>query len=385
MKLNTTDFINLAINIHGNRYDYSKVDYVNMKTKVIIICPIHGEFLQSPDKHIHGKCGCPYCANNVKLTKNSFIERAIRVHGDRYDYSLVNYVNNKTPVDIKCPVHSVFSQTPTNHLSGKGCPYCANNVCLTTDDFVKKAFSIHGDKYDYSKVDYVDNHTPVQIICAKHGVFSQIPYVHLAGSGCPLCGEEQRIIHRDVKSISEKTRNTCLLKYGVDNPMKSLEIRKKHLDRVNDSAVKYARDLTKRKNGSFNTSLPEYRMFCLLKSVFSENDVFHNYECIRYPFKCDFYIKSRDLFVELNAHWSHGGHWYTDADFDLVENWKLKSEFYKNAAETFSVRDVNKRKTACDNMLNYLVFWKNDLSDVKLWISKGCPDGRDWLKEYSWL
>jgi hypothetical protein len=99
----------------------------------------------------------------------------------------------------------------------------------------------------------------------------------------------------------------------------------------------------------------------------------------------DVIISSRDLYIELNAHWSHGGHWYTDKDTKTIEEWKSKSKFYKNSAETFAVRDVNKRMTAKENQLNYIVFWKTDLSDVQLWIDKGCPDGQDWLREYSWL
>ena len=120
--------------------------------------------------------------------------------------------------------------------------------------------------------------------------------------------------------------------------------------------------------------------------MFGENDVEHNYVSDVYPYQCDYYIKSRDLYIELNAHWSHGGHWYDDAtDSETCNEWRTKSKFYQNCAETFSVRDVAKRNCARQYNLKYVVFWKTDLSDVKIWIDAGCPDGYDWIKEYSWL
>lgn len=123
----------------------------------------------------------------------------------------------------------------------------------------------------------------------------------------------------------------------------------------------------------------------ILKSIFGEADVLNNYVSDVYPFRCDYYIPFRDLYIELNAHWSHGGHWYTEMDTDIIVDWFKKSNFFRNAAVTFSVRDVEKRETARLHNLNYIVFWKSDLSDVHEWIDAGCPDGHDWLKEYSWL
>lgn len=123
----------------------------------------------------------------------------------------------------------------------------------------------------------------------------------------------------------------------------------------------------------------------MLIQIFGEQDVCTNYVSNVYPFKCDYYIKSRNLYIELNAHWTHGGHWYTESDRLRIDEWNTKSKFYQNAVTTFSVRDVKKRNIARQNVLNYVVFWKNDLSDAYEWINHGCPDGHDWLIEYSWL
>ena len=119
------EFIREVQLIHHNRYDYSKVKYINNKTKVCIICPDHGEFWQIPSDHLNGK-GCPQCAGNVRYDKDTFIDKAKIIHNDRYDYSKVEYVNAHTKVCIICPEHGEFWQTPNNHLNGNGCPLCKN-------------------------------------------------------------------------------------------------------------------------------------------------------------------------------------------------------------------------------------------------------------------
>lgn len=191
------NFIKKAKEIHGDKYDYSKTNYINNKTKIIIICPIHGEIEITPNAHISEKRGCPKCGNtlkgaNFKMSVERFIEKAQKIHGNSYSYEEVSYINNRTPVNIICPTHGIFRQTPEVHLSGHGCPECANikraekNI-MTTSEFIAKAKNIHGDKYDYSKVEYVKYDTPVTIICPEHGEFQQKPYIHLDGSGCQKC------------------------------------------------------------------------------------------------------------------------------------------------------------------------------------------------------
>ena len=127
-RLTNEQFIEKARKIHGDFYDYSKVEYLNKNTKVCIICPIHGEFWQTPDNHFKGQ-NCPKCANisrgNVfRDTKEEFIKHAKEIHGDKYDYSKVEYKNNRTKVCIICPIHGEFWQAPQNHLHGASCPYC---------------------------------------------------------------------------------------------------------------------------------------------------------------------------------------------------------------------------------------------------------------------
>ena len=189
-------FIKKACETHGDKYDYSKVDYVSAHTKVCIICPNHGEYYQEPNSHIRG-AGCKKCANEAtgeryRSSKEEFIKKANEVHEGKYDYSKVKYVNANTNVCIICPLHGEFEQIPNNHRRGVGCPKCANESnserCrLSKEEFIKKANEIHNGKYDYSKVEYVDNHTKVCIICPKHGEFWQEANSHTQGSGCPKC------------------------------------------------------------------------------------------------------------------------------------------------------------------------------------------------------
>lgn len=179
-------FIEEAIKKHGNKYTYSKVEYKNRDLPIIITCPIHGDFKQVAKDHINGH-GCPLCSNNKRLTNEEFITISKEVHGDKYDYSKVNYINNHTNVCIICPKHGEFWQAPVNHIKGKGCKKCADNQKLTKDEFIKRAVQVHGKKYDYSKVEYKNNRKKVCIICPEHGEFWQTSGQHLQGNGCPKC------------------------------------------------------------------------------------------------------------------------------------------------------------------------------------------------------
>ena len=155
-KYKTKLFISKAKKIHGSKYDYSQSKYVNIKTKVKIICPIHGVFEQLPNNHILKAQRCPACTGNKKKTTSSFIVEANKIHKNKYDYSLVKYKNNQTKIIIKCPKHGEFERTPSSHLMGRGCYHCAlenkRKSKYTTTEIVEQFRKIHGNTYDYSKV-----------------------------------------------------------------------------------------------------------------------------------------------------------------------------------------------------------------------------------------
>lgn len=214
MKLLTQlDIIKKFIEIHGYYFDYSKVVYINMITKVCIICPIHGEFYQTPGNHLKGK-GCKKCANTkLSLFKThdiiKFLEKAITIHGNKYDYSKVIYIDSKTKVCIICPIHGEFWQTPDNHLTNGGCYNCGvDNIKFkqrsTNKNFIEKSNIVHNFKFGYENTTYLNNSTKVCVTCLTddHGDFWVTPANHLKGRGCPICKASKGELA--IKSILDK-------------------------------------------------------------------------------------------------------------------------------------------------------------------------------------
>lgn len=188
-KLTTEEFIEKAKIKHGDKYDYSLVDYQGAKVNVKINCKTHGEFHQSPTNHAQGK-GCPKCSGVERITTEIFINRCNEIHGGKYDYSTVHYLNGRSKVKIKCPKHGYFYQMAESHISGKGCIKCGGKERLTRDLFIERAISVHSDKYDYSNVIYNSAQQKVEIICRVHGPFMQTPDKHVNSiQGCGKCGD----------------------------------------------------------------------------------------------------------------------------------------------------------------------------------------------------
>ena len=183
-KSTTKEFIQKAKKIHNNKYDYSRAKYFKAIKNVIIICKQHGEFLQTPNNHLRGQ-GCPKCYY-VRTTKE-FIAKANKIHNNRYNYSKTCFINSKEKITIICANHGEFLQSPNNHLNGQQCPNCFGTLKLTTQQFIKKANNIHNNKYDYSRINYINTKTKIIIICKQHGEFKQIPNGHLQGKGCLKC------------------------------------------------------------------------------------------------------------------------------------------------------------------------------------------------------
>ena len=183
-------FIEKAKNRHGDKYDYSKVEYINSTTKVCIICKEHGEFWQTPQGHVRGQ-GCPKCANikrgdTFRSDGDTFVKRATVLHDGKYIYDKDSYINAMTKVPILCLKHGTFWMTPMNHLLGQGCPKCSGRG-LNTEEIIELFKEKHGDSYDYSKAVFTKMHEKVCIICKEHGEFWQTPSKHLLGQGCPKC------------------------------------------------------------------------------------------------------------------------------------------------------------------------------------------------------
>lgn len=251
--LSTADFIVKAIERHGERYDYSATRYLSAKAKVQILCPLHGSFEQSPDSHLRG-CGCPDCANDSRSSKRrldtaTFIQYSKLKHGELYDYSQAQYVVAIQPVTIICREHGPFDMLPYAHYwNGSGCPECsklrvADSQRWTTEEFLEQATIVHGDRYSYEKVDYVNSVTDVTIICPRHGEFQQRPANHIHGkNGCPWCAktllvatdEEMRSLPGCIyvlRIASEKDAET-FIKVGITQTSVDVRFRNRQYDHL---------------------------------------------------------------------------------------------------------------------------------------------------------
>jgi hypothetical protein len=198
-KLNQEQFIKNCYDVHLDIFDYSKVKYINGKTKIVIICKTHGEFLQFPNNHLSGR-GCPKCGtkNNGHYKKHnlqSFIDKANSIHNYKYDYSLLNEskLGSRDKIIIICKIHGEYKQNTQSHFNGHGCWDCGNiltqvDISRNMEKFINKAKNNHNSYYDYSLVNYINSKTKVKIICPKHGIFEQSPNSHLRW-GCSKCGK----------------------------------------------------------------------------------------------------------------------------------------------------------------------------------------------------
>jgi hypothetical protein len=220
-KLNTKIFIIKANKKHNNRYNYKYVNYCDSSTKIKILCERHGIFEQTPNNHLRGS-GCSTCGKNKKRNNYEFIKEANLVHENKYDYSLVDYKNAFHKIKIICTKHGMFVQTPDGHLRGNNCPKCSTNKIPTTDEFISKSSFVHNNCYDYSFVEYTNNRKKIKIICPTHGIFEQSPADHLSGGCCPKCkrskGELAVIKYLDahhIDYIREKKFDDCKNKFHL--------------------------------------------------------------------------------------------------------------------------------------------------------------------------
>lgn len=363
VRSNTQEFIKNAKKVHGDKYIYGKVEYVNNQTKIEIICPIHGSFLQRPNKHLQGD-NCMQCSSKNRITTQEFIQRAIEIHGNKYDYSEVIYINNKTKIKITCNRNNhTFMQIPRSHLKGYNCPDCSSSKKLTTEKFIKKANLKHNYRYDYSLVDYKSTYEKVFIICKEHGKFEQQPSNHLSGSDCPKC----------------KGRN-CDTKFFIE---KSIKV---HGDKYDYSLVNYTSAINKiivkcKEHGKFeqiardhlnghgcskcNDSKGEkYIRLFLLKNNISFISQYKYDDCRninKLPF--DFYLPDYNVLIEYDGeqHFKSiekfGGIEYY---IKVINNDKIKNEYcLNNDIRLLRISYYEYKKI--DNILNDYILFDNNI------------------------
>ncbi len=217
-RMSNKQFIERSSIAHHGKYDYSSSSYVNKYTPVQIICPIHGLFSQSAHTHYNGggcsKCGQNKSSESRRLSADVFIKRAVKTHLGKYSYTKSKYVSAHSKVEITCPTHGPFMQSPVAHVRGNGCPECQR---VTTDVFISKSKLVHGERYGYDNSTYKGTHCKITINCHVHGEFNISPNEHYRGSGCKYCNNYG---YDDMKPGQlYSLRSTCLsmVKIGITN------------------------------------------------------------------------------------------------------------------------------------------------------------------------
>jgi very-short-patch-repair endonuclease len=188
--MSTSEFIERAKQIHGNRYGDHLLEYLGKRKKVLIVCSEHGSFWQLPLNHLSGS-GCQACVGLERYTRETFVRRARKLYGDRFSYDNIKDGGCLNSVVITCGRHGDFTIRANSFLMGRTrCSFCLREE--KQRNFIFRAMDKHGPKFTYDKVEYIDNHHPVHIMCQKHGDFWQKPGSHLGGAGCPSCWQERR-------------------------------------------------------------------------------------------------------------------------------------------------------------------------------------------------
>jgi len=192
-------FLNESYKLYGDKFSFINSKFITRNDKIEIICSKHGSFTQRPSRFLKGitcqKCGFEKSNSSRKLSFEDFVNKANKVHHGFYDYSLVNYVNTETLVEIICPIHGSFWQTPHGHMNGCGCTDCKFDKIRkirikSYDEFVLLANETHGEgTYIYDETTYTKFTSRTRIFCRKHGDFWQTPKSHCKGNGCSICNE----------------------------------------------------------------------------------------------------------------------------------------------------------------------------------------------------
>lgn len=227
-KLTTAEFIERAKKVHGDKYDYSKVEYVNGYTKVSIICPEHGEFQQSPANHTHktNARGCPVCGREHQISKatksfDDFVHDAREIHGDRYTYEPESYGNARQKTNIICPEHGLFMQTPDAHIRGQGCPRCRDKITaerslLSIEEVNKRLNKSSGGRVSIIAETYKGINSDAEFICTEHGRYTRLVNSTLTGNPCLSCAKKDgAYLHHSTNSFKEVIKEKFGDKYEI--------------------------------------------------------------------------------------------------------------------------------------------------------------------------
>lgn len=369
--LTTNKFIKKAIEVHKNIYNYDNVIYKNNKTKINIKCKIHGLFAQSPNGHLSGK-GCSKCAINKNALKQTcstkeFISKAKNKYGDKYDYSNVIYVNARTDIIIICNTcNTINQQTPDQHLRNDSCMMCNKFSKKNTQEiFIKKANKIHNNKYDYSKLLYVDKNSKIYINCKLHGTFSQLANVHLRGHGCKKCSNNKLRKDRQ-KSIKQFIKESIDIYGDKYDYSESIYINcKKNIKfKCNLHNIKFEQSATNHLKGKMGcpkcsnngtSKIAQEWIDLLLVKQPELRHFYHEKGEFNIPktnYKADAYNKETKTIYEF-----HGDFWHGNSE---VFNHKLMNNVCKKTFGQLYKKTMKKQRECEELGYTYKSIWEND-------------------------
>lgn len=388
MRHTKSTFIEAATARYGGKYDYSKVDYVNQSTEVEIICSLHGPYYKTPSRHLVGS-DCPVCtkARVMAGCRKPMSEeaKAKRRATNLAKYGATTFAGSKAAQELKAQGKGPWApdarqkaaatcetkfgaKTWAESDTGRG---ALKQMCEGED--VRAEMSKRA-KSDVARSHYKE--TSMQRCGAEHWTKAKEGQERLHAMFST--DEERKARSKRAKSdeVREKTKATNMARYGTPYYWQSEEGRSRLSQLLSQDSVQQKIIETKRRKGTSNSSKPEKEAYALLVERFGEDDVVSQYKSdVRYPFACDLYIKSMDLFIEINASWLHGFHWFDENNSEdlarlqlLVEKSDQGKPMYARAVYIWTYDDLRKRDVAEKNKLNYLVFWDNDLSDFKNWL-----------------
>jgi len=381
-KLTKEQFIEKCVNIHGDTYDYSKTEYINTRTKIKLICKIHGEFEISPDNHIgKQKQGCSKCGinkNKLTILSSERLNSIKKIHNNKYEYNDLNITNGE--INITCPEHGVFTQIIYHHEKGHGCPLCAGGgfkLLKLNEERLDKLKDRHNNYYTYS--DLKINNGYINIICPKHGKFTQQLFFHENGGDCKKCALEKRSIKvKEYNILNPKNPIIDGEKFCIDcGEIKSLDLfplRNKNDDNSHrnqcsdcwkDSQTNVKRkyrqahkrellDYDKKYRKQRMATDPLYKAKMIARDVtrkaltrygYSKNS--RTYEILGCSYE-DFKTHIESLFLE-GMNWDNRSEWHIDhiipLSFGITEEECLKLSNYKNLRPIWGEDNLEKSDT----------------------------------------
>lgn len=385
-------FIEKAQKLHNNKYDYSKLHYIDLKSKILIICPIHGEVSMLAGSHLRNS-GCIECGKQNRI--NSFREAKKKNKGPWGQKSRNKAANTnlekygaKTWAESDIGHETARKRCEPLHVRKQMSRIAKSEISRNhyKETSMKNWGAKHwtqskkGNKILRDKMNTPEERKNRSERMLSPEVKNKIQNTCMKRYGAPYYwqsdeGRKRLKILLNDEAVIKKTEETNLRLYGNKSWVASEEGRKRLSEISLKPEVLLKRIETKKRNGTINDSKPEKEAYSLLVQKFGKFDIECQYRSDeRYPFKCDFYVKSVDVFIELNLFWMHGEHWFDENNYDDVSklnHWLSKNQdSYKRAIYVWTYDDLRKRDCAIKNNLNYQVFWDNDLNDFKEWLNK---------------